>query len=117
MCVQIARGERVPPVDGYPEGVLFVSPIEDVQLFALQVADSLVYACRRVLGRARTFDPSTAPPGPAAQVRSFTRTYTSAQRKVWDPYFRYFLQDPVTSALWWLQFSTWLAGSWKQVGK
>ena len=29
MCVQLARGEPVTPVDGYPEGVLFVSPIED----------------------------------------------------------------------------------------
>jgi hypothetical protein len=117
MCVQLARGEPVTPVAGYPEGVLFVSPIEDLQLFALQVTDFLVYTCRRVFSGARTFDPSTAPPGPGEQTRSFARTYASTKRKVWDPYFRYFFQDPIASTLWWLQFSTWLAGSWKQVGK
>jgi biotin carboxylase len=117
MCVQLARGAQVTPVQEYPEGVLFVSPIEDMQLFALQLTDVLAYTCRRVFGGARTFDPSTAPPGPGAQTRSFARTYASTKRKVWDPYFRYFFQDPIASALWWLQFSTWLAGSWKQVGK
>lgn len=117
MCVRLARGEPVTPVTGYPEGVLFVSPIEDAQLFALQMTDAVVYAFRRTFGGARTFDPSTAPPGPGAQTMSFARTYASSKRKIWDPYFRYFFQDPLTSALWWLQFSTWLVGSRKQVGK
>src|SRR4029453_19487559 len=106
LCVQRARGEPVTPVEGYPEGILFVSPIEDVQLFALQVTDFLVYTCRRVFSGARTFDPSTAPPGPGEQTRSFARTYASTKPKVWDPYFYYFLQDSIASALWWLQFFT-----------
>jgi biotin carboxylase len=117
MCVQLARGEHVPPIDGCPEGILFVSPVEDLQLFVLQLTDSVVYACRRVFSGARTFDSSTAPPGAGAQTRSFAQTYVSSKRKVWDPYFRYFFQDPKASALWWLQFSTWLVGSRKQVGK
>jgi biotin carboxylase len=116
MCVRLAKGEPVESVDAYPEGVLFVSPIEDAQLLAFQVMDHAIYTARTVFGAA-TFDPSTAPPGLGAQVRSFISTYTSSHRKIWDPYFRYFFQDPIASSLWWLQFSTWLAGSWNQVGK
>jgi hypothetical protein len=117
ICIQLARGETVPPVEDYPLGVLFVSPLEDVQLFVWQLLDLLLYNVR-TRGRAdRVLDSLSEPPAFRDQVRSFVSTYTSRDRRVWDPYFRYFFQDPVTATLWWLQFSTWLAGSWRQLGR
>jgi glutathione synthase/RimK-type ligase-like ATP-grasp enzyme len=117
MCIQLARGEAVPPVEPYPLGVLFVSPLEDVQLFAWQLLDLLLYNVR-TRGRAdRVLDSLSEPPLLRDLLRSFVSTYTSADRRVWDPYFKYFFQDPVTAMLWWLQFSTWLAGSWRQLGR
>jgi glutathione synthase/RimK-type ligase-like ATP-grasp enzyme len=117
LCLQVARGEAVEKVPSYAVGVLFVSPVEDAGLMALQLIDRLVYSCRTVLGGRRPIDASTAPPPLGQQLREFVRTYTAPRRRVWDPYFRYFFQDPLTSGLWWLQFSTWLAGSWRQLGR
>ena len=41
LCVRIARGEPVRPVPPCPPGTWFVSPVEDVQLFGLQLLDLL----------------------------------------------------------------------------
>lgn len=117
MCVRIARGERVEPVAGYPPGVLFVSPVEDVQLFALQLLDLLVYRLRTGVARRPAVDRTIPTLSLRAQCRSFFGTYRSRQRKVWDPYSRYFLQDPIAALLWWLQFSSWVAGAVRQVGR
>ena len=117
MCIRLARQEPVAPVEPYPIGVLFVSPIEDVQLMALQLLDWLLYAVRTRIGRQPPLDPMSAPPGLRAQAWSFASTYAGRRRRVWDPYFRHFFQDPVTATLWWLQFSSWLAGSWRQLGR
>ena len=117
MCIRIARGESVEPVREYPLGVLFVSPVEDVQLFGLQLVDRLAHVWRtRIAGRPSVDDSiASAPLGD--QWRSFSGTYRGQRRRLWDPYFRYFFQDPVTSLLWWLQFSSWVAGAVKQVGR
>lgn len=117
MCVQVARGEDVAPVPAYPLGVLFVSPVEDAGLMALQLLDRIAYTVRTRLGGERPLDASTSPRPLGEQARQFIQTYTTRRRRVWDPYSRYFFQDPLTSALWWLQFSTWLAGSWRQLGR
>jgi predicted ATP-grasp superfamily ATP-dependent carboligase len=116
MCVRIARGEPVEPVPACAAGIMFVSPVEDVMLLALQLIDSAVYAVRMAAGGA-PLDPHSAPPPVGAELRRFARTYASRQRKVWDPYSRYLLQDPLASLLWWMQFATWIAGSWRQVGR
>ena len=117
LCLRIARGEPVLPVDPYPVGVLFVSPVEDVMLLGLQFVDRAAYALRtRVAGRP-PIDVTTAPPPLGQQVREFAQTYGPGRRRVWDPYSRHFFHDPVVASLWWLQFSTWLTGAWRQVGR
>ncbi len=117
LCLQVARDEPVTPVPPYPLGVLFVSPVEDAGLMAFQLMDRLVYTCRtRLLGQA-PLDATTAPPPLGAHLREFVQTYTTSARRVWDPYTRHLFQDPLPSLLWWLQFSSWLAGSWRQLGR
>ena len=117
LCVQIARGEPVEPVSSYPLGVLFVSPVDDVQLFGLQLLDLLVYTLRTKLARRPALDQALPTLSFLEQCRSFFGTYRSPKRKVWDPYSRYFLQDPVPSLLYWLQFSSWVAGAVKHLGR
>lgn len=116
MCLQIARGKPAAP-SSYPPGVLFVSPVEDVMLFALQLADTLAYTWHARITGSRPIDETTAPMPVGQQLREFLATYRAPRRRVWDPYSRYFFQDPAAAALWWLQFSTWLAGSWRQLGR
>jgi glutathione synthase/RimK-type ligase-like ATP-grasp enzyme len=117
MCVRAARGEPLEPVPTYPLGVLFVCPVEDVQLLGFQLLDRLVYRVRTgVLGRP-TVDALSTPPAVAAQVRSFLDTYAGRRHRVFDPYFRYFFQDPLVSLIWWLQFTTWIAGGAKHLGR
>jgi biotin carboxylase len=117
LCIQIARDERVEPVTGYPLGVLFVSPVEDVQLFGLQLLDLLVYNLRTKVARRSPLDHALPTLSFLEQCRSFFGTYQSHQRKVWDPHSRYFFQDPAPSLLRWLQFSSWVAGAVRQLGR
>jgi biotin carboxylase len=116
MCLRLARGEAVTPVETCPPGLIFVSPVEDVLLMGLQLVDRAIYATRSALGF-RAIDASTAPAALGPQVREFVGTYARGRRRVWDPYSRYFFQDPLTASLWWLQFGTWLAGSWRHLGR
>lgn len=116
MCLQIARGQTVAPV-ACPPGVLFVCPVEDVMLLGLQVIDRAVYAWRTGIGGQPLIDASTAPPPLTTQVREFVSSYAASKPRVWDPYVRHFLHDPLAAAMWWMQFSTWIAGSWRQLGR
>ena len=117
MCVQLARQQPVAPVPACAPGVLFVSPVEDAQLMLLQLLDSVLFAVRTRILRRDALDASTAPNGLVTQLRHFLRTDRFGRRRVWDPYFRYFWQDPLVASLWWLQFSSWLAGSWRNLGR
>ena len=117
MCIRIARGEKVEPAAPYPTGVLFVSPVEDAQLTFLQLADLALYKSRQLMRVAPPLDPMSPPASLRSLAQSFKHTYFTRRRRVWDPYFRHFFNDPVTSTLWWMQFSTWLAGSWRQLGR
>jgi hypothetical protein len=117
MCLCIARGDTVPAGRSYPLGVLFVNPVEDAGLLALQLADRLVHGVRHGLQFAEPLDSLSAAPPVKELLWSFLDTYRAENRKVFDPYSRFFLQDPLVSVAWWLQFSGWLLGSWRQLGQ
>ena len=117
MCIKIAKGEAIESVEDYPVGVLFVNPIEDIQLLGLQLLDLLLYRFRITFQKSAPVDRFSRPLSIREQIRCFMETYLSRQKKVFDPHFRYFFQDPVVSILWWLRFSTWMLGSWKQLGR
>src|SRR5262249_37675966 len=105
MCLCIARGELVPAVEWYPRGVLFVNPVEDAGLLAYQLPVRLASMAR---GRPRRYEPiaflSGSPPF-GELLRSFLVSYRAENRKIVDPYSRFFFEDPVASVVWWLQFS------------
>jgi len=117
MCIKVAQQENIQPVKDYPEGILFVSPIEDIQLLGLQLLDLLIYKFRASVQRSASVDRLSPPMSIREQIHSFMQTYLSRQRKVFDPYFKYFFQDAVVSILWWLRFSAWVLGAWKQLGR
>lgn len=116
-CIKIAKRESFECVNEYPKGVLFVCPVEDIQLLALQLLDLLVYRLRVNFLKHRTLDEFSAPKTINEQIRSFTSTYRSSKRKLLDPNFRYFLKDPLVSILWWIRFSGWVLAAVKHVGK
>jgi biotin carboxylase len=117
MCIKVARQQPIESVKDYPEGILFISPIEDIQLLALQLLDLLIYQFRIHVRKSAPADRFSPPKSLRDQIRSFTQTYLSTQKKRFDPYFRYFFQDPVVSIFWWLRFSTWVLGVLKHAGK
>src|SRR5262249_7145658 len=117
MCLKAARGETVERVADYPQGVLFVCPVEDLELLALQILDKLVYQFRIGVQKRAPADKLNPPPGVTKQIRAFMRTYFGNQKKIFGPQFKYFFQDPLVSILWWLKVTTWIAGGLKQLGK
>jgi predicted ATP-grasp superfamily ATP-dependent carboligase len=117
MCLKIARGEAVEPVKNCPLGVMFLSPVEDMLVLVFQLLDLIAYKFRTAMMRKASLDPWNRPQGLKQLFRSFVQTYFGTNRKIVDPYFRYFLQDPVVSLLWWLQLSSWMVGLATRLGR
>jgi hypothetical protein len=53
----------------------------------------------------------------AELLHSFFASYRRGRTRVFDPCFRHFFQDPLVALIWWLQFSTWVAGACRQLGR
>jgi predicted ATP-grasp superfamily ATP-dependent carboligase len=117
MCLQIARELEVTPIENYPVGTMFLSPIEDVLSFGFGLLDRLVYTVKTRLFAASSLDPLSVPPSCGELLRSYRETYFTDKSKVFDPYFTYSLRDPVVSLLWWLEFSYLLMAATKHLGR
>ena len=117
MCLQIADGHTFTETEDYPKDVLFVNPVEDVMLLCLQLLDAVAYRFRNRASGSKGFDRSIAPRPMREILKSFASTYRRGQTRVLDPYTRHFFQDPLVSLSWWLEFSTWMAGGLKKIGR
>jgi hypothetical protein len=117
MCLKIARREKVEPIEHYPVGKMFLSPVEDVLGFGCCVVDTLTYTMRTRLMRTDSLDALAAPLPIKEMLRSYGRTYFNGKEKIFDPYFTYFLQDPGVSILWWLKFSWQVLATTKHLGR
>ena len=117
MCLNIAQGKPVEAINDYLVGVLFVSPVDDIQLLVLEVIDRLVYNFRTRVKGDQPLDSFSAPPSLPKLISNYARTYSGDRQKILDPYLKYFYKDPLVSAIWWLQFASWLAGGLKKVGR
>jgi hypothetical protein len=94
-----------------------VNPVEDALLFGLQLLDLFAYRFRTRIFRQLPLDPLNPPLPLKQQFHSYLETYRPNQRKVFDPYFKYFFRDPLVSVSWWLEFATWILGAGKQLGR
>jgi hypothetical protein len=117
MSIKIAKHESIESFKEYQVGVLFICPVEDLQLLVLQLLDSLIYKLRATVLRKATLDRLSTPKPIIAQIRSYLRNYFSDQTKIIDPHFRQFFRDPLVSILWWLRFSSWVLGALKHAGR
>ena len=96
---------------------MFLSPIEDVLTFGFGLLDRFVYALKSRLFGAGSLDPLSVAPSFRELLRSYRQTYFNGQKKVFDPYFTHFVQDPIVSFLWWLQFSHQVMTATKHLGR
>jgi biotin carboxylase len=117
MCLQIARGLHVAPIEHYPVGTIFLSPIEDVLSFGFGLLDRVIYALKRQSFATASLDPLSVPDSVTELLRSYGQTYFNRKKKVFDPFFTHFVQDPVVSLLWWLQFSHQVMNATKHLGR
>ena len=116
MSVRIARGEEIEEVSEYPLGIMLIDPVEDMMGLVFKLLDLLVYNFRTGILRKTPIDPLNSPATLKELIRSYKATYFT-RRKVFNPYFRYFLQDPLVSLLWWCQFALLMSGAAKQLGR
>ena len=106
MCIKIARGEEVETVKDYPVGTVLLDPMEDLTGLCLALIDLFIYRLRIGVQRKAPLDPLNPPMDLRELVQSFRETYFGGKQRVFNPYFRYFFQDPLVSVLWWLQFAS-----------
>ncbi len=116
MCLRIARGEEVPE-HHYPVGTLLLAPFEDTLRLGLDILDSLIYRARTKVFGKRPIDPHN-PPRPLKDLaRTYTRDYFGNQPKVFSPYSKYLLDDPLPCLLWWYAFAGFSLRSLRTLGQ
>jgi biotin carboxylase len=117
MCLKIAKGEEVEAVKNYPLGVLLIQPVEDLMGLAFKLLDLLVYKIRlKVLNKSPV--DATNPPIPLRRLlQSYKQTYYDGKNKIYNPYFKYFFQDPLVSLMWWCQFFGLVLRARRQLGR
>lgn len=104
MCVKIAQGKKVAAVKAPPAGVMFTETLEDLLGLGFKLLDLFIYKLRvGILGRVPV-DPSNPPLSLKKLIHSYKNTYLVGKRRISNPYFRYFFQDPFVSLIWWSQF-------------
>jgi len=116
MCLKIARGEEIGAVE-YPVGKMILSPVEDLVGLGFWVLDRAFYKFRTgVLGKT-PLDPQNIPMSLKEMIQSYKQTYFNGNEKVFDPYFRYFFQDPSVSLLWWSKYCWQVLTATKYLGE
>lgn len=103
ICLKIARGEEVRAIRGYPPGILFLDPVEDMMGLGIRLLDLLIYRVRVGVQKHAPLDSFNAPMALKGLLRSYWQTYFTGKKKLFNPYFRYFFRDPLVSILWWVQ--------------
>jgi len=88
-----------------------------MMVLGLQLVDLAVYRFRTEIAGKAPLDELNPPMSLKELARMYTQIYLGPGRKTFNPYFRFFLQDPLVSLLWWAQYSTYLFRAAKQLGK
>jgi D-aspartate ligase len=117
MCLKIARGEKVEAMQEYPLRVMLFDPVEDFLGVGIKLLDLLIYKLRTGIQKKAPLDRSNSPMTVKELVQSYKQTYFNVKKKIFNPYFTYFFQDPLVSILWWFQFSTVALRALKQLGR
>jgi predicted ATP-grasp superfamily ATP-dependent carboligase len=117
MCLKIARHEEIESVKKYPEGTMLLSPIEDFLGLGFWLLDRISYKLRTEWLGFEPVDCLNPPMSTREIYQSYRQTYLNGKEKLFDPYFKYFFQDPGVSILWWLKYSYQLLAASKHVGR
>jgi predicted ATP-grasp superfamily ATP-dependent carboligase len=118
MCLKIARGEETEPVKDYSVGTIILDPIEDMLGLVFSLLDLVVYkSCKGLLRMKPLIDPLDQPTPLKELIHSYRQTYFSDKKRVYNPYFKYFFQDPLVSIIWWFQFFISALKATKQLGR
>jgi biotin carboxylase len=119
MILKIARGEEIEPIREYPVGVILVDPLEHSVRLSQALVDLFIYRFRvGILGK-EPVDRSNSPMSLKDLVQWIRKTYFSGRKLIWSPYTRYFLEDPIVSIIWWIQFITrrWIQNRPRDLGQ
>jgi biotin carboxylase len=117
ICLKIARGDEVGVANDYPMGKMLLEPVEETIAAIVGLLDLLVYRFRTALLGKVPIDPSNTPISLRETVQSYRKCYFNGKEKVFNPYFRYFFQDPLVSILWWSAFAKYVARASKELGR
>jgi biotin carboxylase len=120
MCLRTIRGEQfdeVKALKDYPVEIILLDPLEDMLALGFKLLDLLIYKFRIGVQKKAPIDPLNPPMSLKEIIKSYSQTYFGGRKKVFNPYFRYVLQDPLVSILWWGQFFGLVVRARNQLGR
>jgi biotin carboxylase len=117
MCLRIAEGKDIGAIHFYPPEIALADPVEDVIALGFQLLDLFAYRFRIGLLGMEPLDLFNPPMTLKELARSYRDTYFSGKKKAYNPYFKYFWQDPWVSILWWSQYLLLILRTMKGAGR
>ena len=117
MCLKIGRGEEVGSTEDLPDKTMLLSPVEDVLGLGFKLVDLLVYRFRAGFQELSPSKPYNSPMTLNEIIHAYRETYINGKKKISNPYFTFFFQDPLVSFLWWFQFLTLTLKASTQLGR
>ena len=100
LCLKIARGEPVEPVNDYAVGCVLLQPIEDVADLAAELVDLGIYRARVDLLKKPPLDPANPPLSLRERFTALRAEYFGDRKRLFSPYVRYGLEDPLPALIW-----------------
>ncbi|MDJ0802425.1 MAG: ATP-grasp domain-containing protein [Desulfobacterales bacterium] len=100
LCLQIAAGEPITAKTTYPQDCVLLQPLEDLISLPFELLDLFVYRLRTTIGGRKPIDVSNPPMTLRERLAAYKTQYLGFPSRIYSPYFRYMLSDPLPSLIW-----------------
>jgi hypothetical protein len=99
LCLTLAEGGVVSETGKYAEGAILLDPIEDLLGLPFELLDLFLYTIRTIGMGLPPTDSLNSPPSLAAMIQQYKSDYAKSRRKIYSPYVRQLLRDPLPCLL------------------
>jgi biotin carboxylase len=100
LCLQIAAGAPITANTSYPLDCILLQPLEDMISLPFELLDHGVYRLRTALWGQDALDPANPPMTLRERFAAYKEQYLEYPKRIYSPYFRYLLEDPLPSLVW-----------------
>ena len=100
LCLQIASGKPITANIEYPLNCILLQPIEDIVSLPFELIDLSIYRFRTAVWGKQVADSLAPPMTLRERLTSYKDQYFKHKSRIYSPYFRYLIEDPLPTLIW-----------------